>query len=282
MAHLCFTIEGAFITDLSRQLWGAERKPQKGFNLLKSAFPDMDPATMIAIMMGYKKLTGDSNTGVLVEDDDQAGPDLSLDQIVEWYELKFESLQDHLQFALGETKFVSSPHGLIEVPERRVTTTGVAGQRICLDGGPDLLKRIPWRKVTDRERREKFFHPRTKLASETLLGIFSEEEEYIPFEEETIPEYPPPVVQNKITRENGWLSLDGKFYPCEYGEHIELAHRIGKDSITLERLGWVKLQKGQAYNHDFDMKRISQKQRDVLFDYHRVRGNMPWWMDIED
>lgn len=45
----------------------------------------------------------------------------------------------------------------------------------------------------------------------------------------------------------GWLSLDGRHYPCNHCEHITLAHHLGGGELTLESEGWVKV----ALHEDF-------------------------------
>lgn len=56
-------VEGEFLTNITRQLWADEGKPEKAFNILEAAFPTMTKADKFAILIGEKKLTGDSNKG---------------------------------------------------------------------------------------------------------------------------------------------------------------------------------------------------------------------------
>lgn len=39
----------------------------------------------------------------------------------------------------------------------------------------------------------------------------------------------------------GWLSREGRHYPCSHCEHFTLAHQLGHGEIILERDGWVKV-----------------------------------------
>lgn len=39
----------------------------------------------------------------------------------------------------------------------------------------------------------------------------------------------------------GWLSPEGRHYPCNYGEHFTLALNLGYDEVCLERNGWVHI-----------------------------------------
>lgn len=59
--------------------------------------------------------------------------------------------------------------------------------------------------------------------------------------------YVPPPFEREITAGNGWLSPDGKFYPCRYHEHSELAGKIAPKANAyaeraLEEEGYVKVQ----------------------------------------
>lgn len=37
----------------------------------------------------------------------------------------------------------------------------------------------------------------------------------------------------------GWLSPEGRHYPCDYGDHFTLSHNLGHSEVALERDGWV-------------------------------------------
>lgn len=60
----------------------------------------------------------------------------------------------------------------------------------------------------------------------------------------------PEPYYDTITQPNGWLSPDGKFYPCKFHGHDSLAYRIVKSLnmrvynpyATLEQNLWIKLQ----------------------------------------
>lgn len=39
----------------------------------------------------------------------------------------------------------------------------------------------------------------------------------------------------------GWLSPDGRHYPCSHCEHSKLAYELGFGEVSLERDGWVKV-----------------------------------------
>ena len=58
--QLHFTVEGEFLTQVSRQLWADERQPEKAINLLKESLRGVTMEQVLAILTGSKKLTGNS------------------------------------------------------------------------------------------------------------------------------------------------------------------------------------------------------------------------------
>ena len=47
----------------------------------------------------------------------------------------------------------------------------------------------------------------------------------------------------------GWLSRDGRHYPCKWGEHCMLADKIGGGEFHLEHEGWVKVASEDDYGY---------------------------------
>ena len=47
----------------------------------------------------------------------------------------------------------------------------------------------------------------------------------------------------------GWLSLEGRHYPCSHCEHVTLAHHLGGGEITLESDGWVKVALNEKHGY---------------------------------
>lgn len=45
----------------------------------------------------------------------------------------------------------------------------------------------------------------------------------------------------------GWLSSEGRHYPCRNTEHTILAHRLGGGEVLLESNGWVKIATSSIY-----------------------------------
>ena len=81
---------------------------------------------------------------------------------------------------------------------------------------------------------------------------------------------------------NGWLSPDGVFYANAYGVHETLGGALAKffyktreDSRHLEERDWMHINRGGAtfgfmYSRDESRERLSQSQRDALWDWFRT------------
>jgi hypothetical protein len=275
---LCFSVTGKFLTDLGRKLWADDQDPEKALDLLKTAFPDMPQSVVMSVLLGEKKLTGDSNIGIEVEDDNQSitecGHDLGLKSTFKRLRDKIDMLEDRIQMAEHVTEFVPSPKGMVEVPSRRTTryekqTGGHIGLKADID-----LEKIPHRKIHPLRKKESMLCP-ARETERANIGLEVEVEPPLP---------PPPDPQSAITQDEGWLSPEGKFYPCAYGEHINLATRLGLNSIQMEKTGWLKVQQGKVFFSDlFGQTEPTQSQRDKVFDYYMKQGQeLPSWMKPED
>jgi hypothetical protein len=264
----CFVISGEFLTDLSRKLWADDREPEKALHLLESAFPDMSSSIIMSILIGEQKLVGDSNIGITIESDNQThteyGHDLKAESIFKHFREKIDELEDQFQMAAHITEFVPSAKGLIEVPTRRTNRyIRPAGEPIALKRDVDLEK-IPYRESCPIRKMESMFCP-TRETERNNLGLETSLD--------------PPEAFNEITQDNGWLSPEGKFYPCSYGQHVEIAIRLGFDSIQIEKLGYLKVQNSQVFLSTLYNNEPSQSQRDIIFDYYKITGySLPFWM----
>lgn len=74
--------------------------------------------------------------------------------------------------------------------------------------------------------------PSASRAHEAFLRVIVEREETAP------PPAPPP--EPTLDTQDGWLSPEGKLYPCAYSGHNDLAERLGWDHVR-EKAGWVRL-----------------------------------------
>lgn len=216
-----FVITGDFITRQARAFWADDNQPERAIRLLG----DIEGLTMdqtIGILEGSLKLTGDSSSGIDLEPDKHEGKKL-LDVIVELRkELNDakDDLADWNQMALGDTFIAGSPTGARVVPLRRESKSrpgrlaeGLEFSDLIEDEGREGRPIRVW-----KERESPL--PRRALASIKAIGGYD-------LDDEPEEKRPPPKGENKITSDTGWLSPDGKFYPCKYGGHNDLAARLG-------------------------------------------------------
>jgi hypothetical protein len=70
-------------------------------------------------------------------------------------------------------------------------------------------------------------------------------------EENDEPE-PPPDSYDYVYSDSGWLSPEGKFYPCGYMEHVSLLGSLDLTQGAAEKAGWVKFGGGSIYGFLWD------------------------------
>lgn len=252
-----FVVEGEFLTNLARQLWADEGEPGKALNILTAAFPTMKRSDIFAIIVGEKKLIGDSSKGCELVTDDATessfGNSLSLEVVLSHFKEKLEDREDWIQMATGNTFKTASPEGLVAIPSRR--RKAYRDGKITLDG-------IPYKKIDT-------------YIPESIRTLKSD-----PIPLDTVPD-PKPKPKYTIDYLHGWLSPDGKFYSCEYMGHIRLADLLGFDEPQLEKQQWIKIQSGDCVAPESGYP--SQSQRDLLFDWYRARNEeLPWWLKEEE
>lgn len=258
---LCFTVTGEFLTSISRKLWADDGEPEKAIGVLEAAFPGMSKETMFGVVTGSKKLTGDSNVGISVEADgvtkSDCGNDLSLERVLGRFRRVLDEEKDWREMATDQTAIVPSPKGPIKVPFGRTVLSPKGGRRF--KGEWSALETVPHKVYSPVERRSDFFSDQTNLQRQRQ-GIAEAEK----------PALPEP--ERSITQDDGWLAPDGKFYPCAYGEHNELAWRLDMYSREMEQLGWIKVQEGKFfwdYTRPFSP---TQPQIDAVFDFCHAHG----------
>jgi hypothetical protein len=84
---------------------------------------------------------------------------------------------------------------------------------------------------------------------------------------------PTPGPDRTFKSGNGWVTRDGKFYPCENSmEHIWLADRLGKTEKQAEEAGWVKLCEPMFDVFIFSSKGPTQRQINTVFDWAANQG----------
>jgi len=252
--YLQFGIDGEWFTNLVRSLWADEGEPDKALRIMKSAFPDAPESFIIDILTGKKKLMGDSREELLVGPDDTkksaCGNDMSVEAVFSKMHRKLEKETEDLanvcQMAAGDTVFVASRRGRVEIPQRlskehKFKSCSSLKNEFDLDS-------IPHREAPVMGKSEGFWPSKDDEERTPLAG------------------------SNEITSSTGWLSPEGTFYGCAYMGHIELAHDIGEDEIHLEKKGWVKLQNNDLTWDFFGHFRPTQPQIDHLFDWFKKQN----------
>ena len=251
---ICFHIDGESFTDLVRSIWADEDEPAKALNILEAGFPNLAEADRYAILCGDKKLLGDSREGLQLVPDDvkqsKHGNSLHAKDVIAKQAPRIDRLEDQYQLAAGQVARVASPKGLVEIPQRRLK----AWRR-----GDATLETVPYR-LTERAE---------VLANE---GMFAHSEEAEEAEQE-----PSPKPDKYISGADGWLAPDGKFYRCGVQEHIALSDALGKTCEQLEKLGWIKLSGGKAFEPE---KQATQAQIDLVYDWcKKEKITQPYWLE---
>lgn len=274
--HVHFTITGEFVTNMSRTLWADEEQPEKALNLLRAAFPGMKEADRLCIVTGSKKVTGDSNAGCELEDDNAtespAGNPLAtaIDRMMASIRKKEEERMDLRALVTGDTVNMGSPQGLIEVPRHRTERRGVMNRAVLKEGVE--LENIIYRGLSNEDGDFLGEPIRRPTARELDEEARSEN-----------PDEPLPVPLDTIPKDatDGWLSPEGKFYQCGWREHISLAGDLGKTQVMLEQQGWIKL----SANQIFEPYRppVTQAQLTRVYDWCVANEKeLPWWAKEEE
>lgn len=271
VAH--FVISGEFITERARALWNDEDEPEKALNLLK-CMQGITDAQCLDILGGSKKLIGDSTTGVALVDDYATGRSLAqtLIKIRNERDEARDDRADLIQMAIGDTVDVASPSGRREIPRRKstgrvtVVADGYEFDDIAKDGDKKL--RI-WRQSD-------------------YTGPAGVDLRDVELDDELEPEAPtrpaPPPAQNKITGNTGWLSPDGKFYPCGYAQHASVACALGLTDNPaahgVEPAGWVRL--GVSDNRQYffgEHSLFNEMQNGLIRAYCAEKSiGLPYWL----
>lgn len=216
MASFGFHITGDFITQQARTFWADDQEPDKAVKLLEAAFPEMTPATRLAIITGSKKLVGDEHGVELVDDDATESPGGNpLDHVRMHRQLReeIEDYADAVELKTGNTELWGTPTGGAHIPKRRVKD---------LKSGKLTLDQVAQRPY------EPVYLQRRDTA--TPAPVQAEPEPLIPVE---------PC--DTITQDNGWLDPEGRFYPCQYGEHVHTLMTLSMKEEQVDQQGWIKI-----------------------------------------
>ncbi len=272
---MCFVVTGEFITEHARSLW-AERCPDRAVGLLMKGLQGIDLGQAMGVLTGKSKLVGDSSAGIeLVEDDATMSPHgmplPSLTAMFEGMQQRSEiaerDVADLIAMESGETTSLASPTGLRVVPRR--TAADLKSGKVDWDG-------------------VRIYRELGQAGQEALL---TDE----PATRTLPPDPPPPPKPTRcIVTDTGWLSPDGKFYPCGLREHVSMATRIQRElhpdeeepalggwERSLEKQNWLKLAGHQGV---FGGEREpTSRQKKLVLDWCLGEGKdqtpLPYWLE---
>jgi len=285
----CFQISGEFITNQARSFWADEEKPAKALKLLLEGCSGMTRDQAMSIILGKAKLIGINDLD-MVDDDAALSPNGNelIDEMEMIEKIQQETAEakdlalDYMDMYYGNTAIVASPTGQRLIPNRKTTYVGGHSFRAA-----HAIPAVPW----DKMNVWKELDPPSSRTKEFKRTVDDETEVEMEAQakaaNDVYDSFPIPTPAYKITAPNGWLSIDGKFYPCEYGEHARLGYAMkiikGRTDVDweniMEKAGWIKIQGGKAYLWD----KFTAKQRDLVFDWYVERNRpLPYWLEDEE
>lgn len=239
---------------------------------------------VLDILEGRSKLVGNSDDGLTIEADTASGKTLKdiFKQLKRERDDAVDYGADLVEVMNEDTVIVASATGARRVP-RRKTKRNAAGRSVLKEdyewSDTDPLVRNPnavepkvWQEVDYDLRRER------NTPCPSGMGSADRSEKIIL---EAMDE--PPVARDlpqsfdKITSSTGWLTPDGKFYPCRYGEHAWLADALGFHQDDRSRVRCAHHMGEQWFFCDDDL--ITQKQKDLIAEFCITKKiKLPWWM----
>lgn len=247
-----FVIGGEWLTEFSRTRWADEGAPFHAVRVLESGFPMFGLNTIMKILTGSLKLTGDSTEGLLLVEDNanksRQGNPLSFSAIMNVL------LEDRLKKISADML-------------RPIIT------RYC-----DAVERDEMNKIGYRELRKMSAQLQEAVDQKPPVGMASllGTDENVNFMMDFMSAQSAPI-EAKIgpVKDNwcGWIKPNGDFYPCRYYQHDPLAVELGfANGDEMLKRGWMKIQeKNQGIIKkpaDFYWeKKPSQKQIDKLWDW---------------
>lgn len=261
-----FVVQGDFITETSRRLWNDEGEPEKALDILLS----LDGITYdqcLDVLEGRSKLIGDSSNGIDIVDDDAKGKSLKeiLKTLKKERDIAIDERLDAFQLLADDSAIGASPTGRRKVPRRKtrknvgsvIGTVFKEGYEFDdIDSGEDVQKLSIWQQVDDID---------ISSARRSRAELPEPEPQ------------PPPIPDDKITSNTGWLTPEGKFYACRYGQHREIADLVGFDTDDKRyvRCAWHMDQQWFFCESDA----LTQTQRELIKNFCSEKNvEEPYWM----
>ncbi|TAL42462.1 MAG: hypothetical protein EPN91_08765 [Salinibacterium sp.] len=276
-----FSVQGEFITDTARRLWAEEGEQERALRILR-CMQGITEQQILDVLEGRSQLVGwsDSPEGIQLKSDKHKGVTL---------EEQFKKLK-------GERyEFDDQPK---DIKSKRSTRTG----------NPPKKQRI-YRKMKDsggisRPKLKRFESSMEGIArmadpgdtnkgflpAETEREREEREEKEREEKEEEARQYAKAnlVVSDTITGDTGWLSPEGKFYPCGYSEHARVIWALGlcghPQMHGAHPAGWVRLgmNGSEPYVHDAhdSPDPPTKAQKDLISAFCKKRKiKLPWWLE---
>lgn len=288
-----FSIDGEWLTEHVRSLWAREDRPDHALKTLVEGLEGMTEEIAVTILDGRFKLVGSSRDegGVRLVPDDSGEklPTMGemLLRIKEQRDEARDEAADLTELVIGDTVGLGSPGGLRHVPRRKTTLHTRLGRTT-----PSLKDGYVWPDTDPRDLKGK-----RKDAKPVRIYRGSSRDEFLggetkealvpePVKVEPEPKFGlAPEAEDTICSDWGWLSPEGKYYPCSYGEHIITARRLGSEEPEIEKLGWVKIgQYLDGKQHIFGfllstcMARPTDIQKRMVIDYCLTgKREIPEW-----
>lgn len=280
IAH--FVVEGEFITVTARRLWAEEDEPEKALNLLEY-IRGLTKGQQLDVLEGRSKLIGDSSAGIELVPDKPSKKTKTLKEVLTRRKTERDEAKDErddlAQMATGDTVMVASTTGAREIPRRKakrwMSGAGFDGK---IGGGAGYLdpefefddtlerlekedvqteKGLKRRKAKPQRIYRELAQPQRRTRAEEIVMERLAPREPEKTEEELEAEEKAAraaarfsvveTAQPKITQAAGWLSPEGKFYPCGYAQHAFTVWALGlidnPHHHGAEIDGWVRLGK---------------------------------------
>ena len=297
ITKLHFSVSGEYITNIARQVW-VEGELDKAIKIMGDVIglPDADK---MAVIQGKKKLVGDSDVGISLEDDNVT--ECCGIKILS-YEEEFAKQRAKVRRAKLEARItmeilnrdgenIASPWGLLFVPRSLLdwrVSIG-SGRRYFIkprDGevGMDTWERFEreFSGLVDeaRDRADKFRRKMVNGYVPSINGSVNTEQLLDNFLEESNKEIKTSPDASLVGL-NGWIFPDGKFYSCGFMGHIRLADALGSTEGKLEE-DCVKVQDckeplaviprdGGNFPH-IPLKGVTQAQFDTMWGWCQKHG----------
>jgi len=174
---------------------------------------------------------------------------------------------DQLSILSGEKKLVGDEHGM-DLEDDGATVS---------EHGNSLYPEVIFRKLQEKlKAEERLCMSACRLLGDDTVVVGSPEgKRVIPRPERE--SRSKPVVRDEITGTSGWLTPEGKFYPCAWMEHIRTVDALGFDERQVEKLGWIKIE--STNGAIAPEKEPTQAQINAIWDWCQREGReCPYWM----